>query len=760
MKKSTLLRKIAYPAAPQYADGFVPPAGYDYKMLVGLRDISIKVYGFDGTSWTMLHDTDGIIEDFITDVSYQKYYFESKTPDQQTVRVSFMSSQDETDTHTFDFGVTSTSRKLHHLGDVPIYRQSQAGKFLTVMSDGTLQWLDEDESYIVPSEGGEENQEDSSLVANGDATIVDGTYQTNGGYFSALWSDYVAYTGDTPDNSDFTVAFWWKHGETPVAGVTPTFGLFSGRNDSLNEGMNYFIMDHASSGVRLQTNFGPSYFANRTDLISEDPNVEHPWNHFVFTRTATTTKTYWNGALVANHGANFPWVPNSATAQLQLGATDENGANSAFNTLFEDFEIRDGDAMSAADVAALYSAGRSGAPSPTLLSQAVLYGDASYDASTDVVTFDGTGDYATFGGDYAFTDAITVAAWFKTTAGGDRRIMSSHVRSSSQFLNGWFMRLHHGRLKYRHPSGGAGELTGPPNLNNGEWQHVAMTWTPSGYVLYVNGAQYASGGASVADGYDMTFNLHIGANSWNGNSPYAFFNGQVGGAMVENEVMTAQQIQDIYDNGPENAGTTAGLEESSNLTLHGNAQLIDGVLAFDGTVGTYASIPHSTDYDRENGDLSISMWMNANSLPANWNGGLVSKMGAGWSGYITAISTMAADDGSGDMTEGGLQTTTWISGGGNNNNRSKPTGGVAINTWHHVAFIMPATGDYKMYFNGQEVHSYVPNVRNTTTSGDLRIGGWQNGAYHGYFDGQIDGIVIEKTAKTAAEVLSEYNSGH
>ena len=69
MKKSTLLRKTAYPAMPQYADGFVPPVGYDFKMSVGLRNISIKVYGFDGTSWTMIHDTDGTIEDFIADVS-------------------------------------------------------------------------------------------------------------------------------------------------------------------------------------------------------------------------------------------------------------------------------------------------------------------------------------------------------------------------------------------------------------------------------------------------------------------------------------------------------------------------------------------------------------------------------------------------------------------------------------------------------------------------------------------------------------------
>ena len=51
MKKSKLLRKVAHPAAPQYADGFVPPAGYDHKIIVNLQNVDIKVYGFDGTQW-------------------------------------------------------------------------------------------------------------------------------------------------------------------------------------------------------------------------------------------------------------------------------------------------------------------------------------------------------------------------------------------------------------------------------------------------------------------------------------------------------------------------------------------------------------------------------------------------------------------------------------------------------------------------------------------------------------------------------------
>jgi|21_taG_2_1085346.scaffolds.fasta_scaffold00187_28 hypothetical protein len=359
MKKTTLLRETAYVSAPQMADGFVPPAGFDYKISVSLHEVDVKIYGFDGQSWSLLHDTDGTIPSYIADIQHQKYYLESKTGSEQTVRVSFLSSEDE------DSGIrtggTPGNTRFYDIEEIPVYNGSRDGAMLTVMSDGSLAWLLVNESFIIPEESSAPTY--SELTPVGGAVVDDGQIQTNGGYFSALWSDFVSFTGDTPDNTDFTVAFWWKSGETPYTpanqwDILSDFGLFNGRVNSMNEGMTYFIKDNSTSGIRLQTNFGASFFTDRENMVSKDANIEHPWNHFVLTRTATHTKTYWNGVQVASHGANFPWVPNSATAQIQIGATDENGANSSQNTLFEDFEIRDGEAMSQADITTLFDAGR------------------------------------------------------------------------------------------------------------------------------------------------------------------------------------------------------------------------------------------------------------------------------------------------------------------------------------------------------------------------------------------------------------------
>jgi len=199
--------------------------------------------------------------------------------------------------------------------------------------------------------------------------------------------------------------------------------------------------------------------------------------------------------------------------------------------------------------------GGGGDPAPpaatTLLSQSTAFGDASYNASTDVMTFDGTGDYVTFDGGHAFTDVITYGAWFKTTATGDRRIMSSHVRAAPSH-NGWFFMLNNGTLEFRRPNQTFFQSTGPSGLNDGNWHFFAVSWTAGGTsIAYLDGAQIGSFSGGTATGYIEGWDLYIGANSWVGNDPYGNFQGDIGGAFVENEAMTLEQIQAIYDNGPE-----------------------------------------------------------------------------------------------------------------------------------------------------------------------------------------------------------------
>jgi hypothetical protein len=354
MKKQKFTKQQAHVGNPALLNSFSAPASHAGELSIVFKGKNAKIHGYDGSSWSLIYTWNNVDSQFTTDNTYQNYYIESLTGSQEMFGVSFF-SVNKIQNSNLRLPTTHAESKLHDIDEVPVYTASDVDKMLTIMSDGSLRWLLADETYMID---GSPPPSGPNFTVNGDAVNNGGLMETNGGYFSALWSDFVSYTGNTPDNTDFTVSFWWKHGETPVTGLTPQFGLFNGRTAAMNQGMTFYIKDHWSSGIRLQTNFGPSYFAGRQNLVSEDPNVPHPWNHFVITRTATATKTFWNGVQVASHGANFPFVPTSATAEIQIGATNDGGSDSAYNTLFDNFEIRDGEAMSPGDITTLYNQGR------------------------------------------------------------------------------------------------------------------------------------------------------------------------------------------------------------------------------------------------------------------------------------------------------------------------------------------------------------------------------------------------------------------
>jgi len=234
MKKSKLTKETAYPSAPTLSNGFVPPVDFDYKISVDLRGRDIKIYGFTGSQWELLHDTDGAINDFIADIVHQKYYLESKTGSNQTVRVNFLSSLTEPNLHSFEFGVTDGARRLHHFDDVPVYRGGDQGKFLTVMSDGSLRWLSADESYVVESEGGADPAPQANFLEHLDRfDFPNGIYTDNGSgqghrlRFNLDGDNIISYGNDgEPVEEEFTISWWMNLNTAQDAGTVSLLGNY------------------------------------------------------------------------------------------------------------------------------------------------------------------------------------------------------------------------------------------------------------------------------------------------------------------------------------------------------------------------------------------------------------------------------------------------------------------------------------------------------------------------------------------------------
>lgn len=805
MKKTTLLRETAYLVPPQIADGFVPPTGFDFKISVSLHEVDVKIYGFTGQSWELLHNTDGLIPSYFSDVDHQKYYFESKTGSEQTIRVSFLSS-DDAEGLGIRTGATPQTRKFYDIEEIPVYNGSRDGAMLTVMSNGSLAWLLANESFIVPSEGGspapaiagtflEElttslNNINGAQFSNGIFSKI-ATSGNQGATIDLESEGIVQFNADgSRVDEELTLSFWfrpdaqagWNTGWRYVAGNGGQSGnefrlavsensngniefrpiienLWTGSpraagsraftagewyhialtytsNGSgydlkmfvdgvkgaelLNQNMNLmkfpnqkkFGMGGYSYGGSISANsapihsidslqigdgvalteaqvaliagqsdrqmsietaaasgasaaptgagtfleefvmFGggtvtdgvlstsaasPSYYKksgmvapsttattavfsmwfnpgqSQMGLYSDQhypsqvdfglrmfsssllhistpvggangvtlatPLTLNEWHHALVTvetdiaYTSTSSKSMTVKLFIDGEEV-YTKTGNSSTKRIRayagiangtkhyIGAENYNGSVSyKGDGQFDFMEWVDDVTLSDAQILAMYNGGTRGwsvagaVQSPSYLeSDATLYGDANL--SNGSLVLDGTGDYGVIADGFRFTDKMTTSVWFKTTATGDRRIYSSHVRGmgGADFRNGFFARLNNGQLKYRHPAGGTGELTGPSGLNDGAWHHLALSWEASvGYTLYVDGSQAAAGGAGVSDGYASGWGLYIGANPWSRtsplNEPYAFFDGEIKNFEVENEVLTSQQVTDLYNAG-------------------------------------------------------------------------------------------------------------------------------------------------------------------------------------------------------------------
>ena len=386
MKKTTLLRKTAYLVSPQIADGFVPPANFDYKISVSLHEVDIKIYGFTGTSWELMHDSDGVIASFETEVQHQKYYFESKSGQEQTVRVSFLSTEDAPGAG-IRTGVTSETRRFYDIEEIPVYNGSRDGAMLTVMSDGSLAWLLVNESFIIPGEGGaqplsftelflEESQSfydtnnPKSQVSiqdfDGDGNIYVRTEQT---YSSATIpvSEVMTFDGDHPEASKFTMSLWFK-----TAGTNRSDFRIAGFKTSTSG----FGMRITNSSTRLEL----INFIDTHPKITLPSTMDNSWHHVCMTYEAFELDgvtplsaggfasgdsiyhkmtCYYDGSsnsVVVEGASTGRLFKEDVTGDFHLGALPGiNGNGQTGRRFFDSVEMIEGLALTGAQVDSIYS---------------------------------------------------------------------------------------------------------------------------------------------------------------------------------------------------------------------------------------------------------------------------------------------------------------------------------------------------------------------------------------------------------------------
>jgi hypothetical protein len=568
MKKQKMLKLTAYLSDPSAENSFSAPVTHSGEISVVFRGKNVSIHGFDGSVWTTIYTWNSLDPQYQMNNTYQSYYLKSLTGSEETLNVSFFSTGKYQGSTPQIAGIDRAT-KLHDIDEVPIYTSSDENKMLTIMSNGTLSWLLASESFTIaaptftPSGVGTFLEE---LTMFGAGTLADGTLSTTTGSPSYYKKSGMPVVSTTATTAVFSM--WFNPTQAKM-------GLYSDMHDpsQVTFGLRMFNTEllHISTPIGTTDGVTLSTALTLNEWHHALVSVEAGFPYASTSSKSMTVKLFIDGQEVYTKTGDSSTKRIRAYAGISNGTTHYIGAQNYNGSIdykgvgqFDFMEWVDDVTLSDAQILAMYNGGTRGwsvadgsayvapaAPGPSYLeSSATLSGDANL--SNGSLVLDGTGDYAVIDDGFRFTDKMTTSVWFKTSATGDRRIYSSHVRQmgGADYRNGFFARLNNGQLKYRHPAGGTGELTGPSGLNDGAWHHLALSWEAGvGYVLYVDGAQRGQGSSGASDGYAAGWGLYIGANPWNNNNPYALFDGEIKKFEVLNEVLTAQQVTDRFNEG-------------------------------------------------------------------------------------------------------------------------------------------------------------------------------------------------------------------
>ncbi|MFT5824514.1 MAG: hypothetical protein ACI8ZM_005782 [Crocinitomix sp.] len=132
----------------------------------------------------------------------------------------------------------------------------------------------------------------------------------------------------------------------------------------------------------------------------------------------------------------------------------------------------------------------------------------------NMLTFDGAADYVSIGNvaelNFGKTDDFTVEAWINSSSGSTAMQIISKYEGDLFAATGWGFQISSSSLAFYMAGGSLFDFmfsvpTGTPNVKDGLWHHVAVSYdgsnTVTGFTFYIDGVAYAGmdGGGTVAN---------------------------------------------------------------------------------------------------------------------------------------------------------------------------------------------------------------------------------------------------------------------
>ena len=413
-------------------------------------------------------------------------------------------------------------------------------------------------------------------------------------------------------------------------------------------------------------------------------------------------------------------------------------------------------------------------------------GDASDDSINGHAEFDGNDDYFSGTNDFGITDALSISAWIYLVEDKHGNIITKNDPRKNGFSVFRFYYMNPGKISVKVEDSATNAwptwLTDENIIPLNQWTHVVFTWNTQDFNasdgrIYVNG-QDATYDYSESS-YGSSFALNDVSSEWRiGNllipdmgSTDKIFNGSMDEIAVYNRMLSAQEVDDLYQlglqglsnnitnsmqayypldsdfddySGNNNDGTASGAYTFAGhtVTANGNPQLDattkkigSGSMYFDGT-GDYLSIPDSDDFDFINGDWTVDFWFNLKG--GTQNQALVNHLDHNTNNQFDWKITYKKDTDSLRIEYycGGWQDLDTVA-------------LINYDEWHHVALVRDSS-TLRLFMDGTMINTNsIGSCSGQGSNQPVRIGAaWGTTyGYVNYFNGSIDEVRISDTAR-------------
>lgn len=408
--------------------------------------------------------------------------------------------------------------------------------------------------------------------------------------------------GDNSANNSFTIETWFKYGGTG-------WEIFTKHSGSGDNNYGYFL--ERSGDFKVQAGYG--YNGGWARVIGT-PTIDNKWHHYAMVYdNAGTISLYIDGVL---QGTSATFTPQHSQAAVNLrlmtshfwgsytsGKLDEFRVWNAIRTeaeikanmykelagnetnLVAYYKMSNGSGTTLAD-------NKTSGTNPGTISGAVWTASGCFAGPRQALDFDGSNDYVVFSeaNSPAYNNsALTIEAWIKSASTRTEEEIVNWGNNANQ--NVVEFRMSEGSLQFGIDVGGWSQVSSNATVNDGKWNHVAVTKDGNTIKLYINGKLDAGGTITASPSVNRMTIANVFQNNSYQSSRYEFL-GLIDEVRIWNSVRTEEQLRENMMNNL--SGNESGLIGYYRFDHYDGTTLYD--YTNNGKNGTLTNMDPATDW--------------------------------------------------------------------------------------------------------------------------------------------------------------------